>query len=74
MISPDASNNNTAHALSFWITKVTDTLRIYNTYCFCTTTMFARTCLSPVLYVYGLSCIYFELILTAVVKANRQKL
>jgi len=46
MIQPEASNDNTAHALSFWITKTTDKLRICNTYCFSTTAMVARTCLS----------------------------
>jgi hypothetical protein len=37
--------------ITCWIIKVRDTpLRICNTYCFCTATMFTRTCLSVNVY------------------------
>jgi hypothetical protein len=47
-----------------WITKATDTLRIYNTYCFSISTMVTRTRLNVTLYVHSLSC--FVLLLNAV--------
>jgi hypothetical protein len=39
-----------------WITKATDTLREYNTYCFSTATMVTRTRLTVTLYVHRMSC------------------
>jgi hypothetical protein len=39
-----------------WITKATYTLRISNTYCFCTATMVTRTRLNIALYIHCLSC------------------
>ena len=43
-----------------WITRTTDTLIIFNTYYFSTTTMVKRTRLNVTLYVHCLSCsIYF---------------
>jgi hypothetical protein len=39
-----------------WITKATDTLRIYNNYCFSTATMVTRTRLSVTLCVHCMSC------------------
>jgi hypothetical protein len=48
------------HALSCWITKATDTLRIRNTYCFSTATVVSRPrpnvmfiCTLPALFYYG---------------------
>jgi len=47
------TDDNTAHALCMLHTQgYKHTLRIYNTYCFSTTTMVARTRLNVTLYVH----------------------
>jgi hypothetical protein len=38
-----------------WVPKTTNTLRIYNTYCFSTVTVMAHMCVSATVYVHGLS-------------------
>jgi hypothetical protein len=51
-------SNNTIWRRRFacWISKATDTLRIWNTSCFCMTTMVTRTPLNVTLHVHCLSC------------------
>ena len=44
--------------IACWVPKVTDTLGIYNTYCFSTTTVVTRTCINVTLNVHCLSCCY----------------
>ena len=48
-----ATDNNVIRRMrvACWITKVTDTFRICNTYCFSTTTVVTRKSLSATLYV-----------------------
>jgi hypothetical protein len=45
--------------ITCWITKTTDTLRIFHTYCFATTTVVTRKRLNITLYVHCLSCYSF---------------
>jgi hypothetical protein len=56
MVLPDRAQIkcNTTHAL--WLTTVTDTLIICNTYCFSRTTMVTRTLLNGTSCVHGVSC------------------
>jgi len=42
-----------------WMSKAINTLKIWNTYCYSTAAMIARTCLIAVLYVHCFSCLSF---------------
>jgi len=42
--------------IAWWITRTTDTLRVYNTYCFSRATVVTRTRLSSPIYLRCLSC------------------
>jgi len=47
--------------VAFWILRPqTHSLRMYNIYCFSTTIMVVRTCLSVTLHVHCLSCLVIE--------------
>ena len=52
------TDHNTAHALCMLDTEgYKHSLRLFNTYCFSTTTVVARTCLNVTLYVQYLDCV-----------------
>jgi hypothetical protein len=54
--------------IACWITKVTYTLRLYNTHCFSTATMAVRPFLNVTFYVHWLSCWMLNLIVPQVTR------
>ena len=48
--------------ITYWIPRATDTYRIYNTYCFYTTTTVTRTHLNVTSYVHCLSYNFFAIV------------
>jgi hypothetical protein len=52
----EVTDDNMTHAQLRYISYATNTLIIYNSYCFSTATMFARTRFNVMSYVHYLSC------------------